>query len=226
MRAPENKSRWWHYAGLCFSIGFDQLYLWTTAAWWSGQGQSQSPLAVASLFPTQQQLPGLCRSWEFCSLSAPQPHAWYLQKQRWGQHLQSWSPLPFPYCEIRYSSLAYFSIQRNLIGFIIAAFAYISITAGTEQNYFYITVPIGKGPSVSHLRHWQEAFCWWRDCSKPLSMPFVWWTLYQPGDLASCLSPWWHGLPLKGKNLWIYVCVELKRCCFINFLTEFWAKLI
>lgn len=84
-------------------------------------------------------------------------------------------------------SLAYFCIQRNLIGFVIAVFAYISITTDTEWSYYYITVPLWKELSISHLQCWQEAFPWQRGSCNLLSLPFVWQTvLYQPGNLASC----------------------------------------
>lgn len=69
-------------------------------------------------------------------------------------------------------SLAYFCVQRNLIGFIIAVFAYISITSDIEWSY-YVTVPVWKELSISHLQCWQEALCWQRGSCNLLSLPFV-----------------------------------------------------
>lgn len=172
---------------------------------------SASPQLQCLFFQAAGAATGAWQELEFCCVPGPQPSAEQLQEQRQGDVSKAEVLFSLLIMILDTGSLAYFCTQRNLIRFIIAEFACISITTDGEWSCYYISVPLWKELSISHLQCWQEAFPWQRGSCSLLSLPFVWQTvLYQPGDLASCHcdDTYISGLSLKGKSLCICMCIN------------------
>lgn len=121
---------------LCFSVGFDQLYLQSHSSLvQQARATSESPRPQGLCFPGgRSSSRGFAGAESFAAF--PHPGPMQSSSNRRGRAKISKAEVLFCPLIMRLDtgSLAYFCTQRNLIGFIIAAFAYISVTADTEQS--------------------------------------------------------------------------------------------
>lgn len=221
------QSRWSHFMGLCFSFGLDQKYLWTHCSLVKQAKEMLESPRSWHLFPRQQQ-PGLCKSWPFCSMPAPSPMQNSSSSRDRDDISRAEDLFSSLIVRLDTGSLAYPCAQEVWLD-SLHQHLHTLASLLTQSSYYYVTVPVRKRPSVGHLRLWQEAVCWRRDCCSLLCMTCVWQTApYLPGDFAichcddMCLLYHWKG------NLSVFVRVWIKQALFQQLLNpdKLWARWI